>query len=105
MNRVPSLRSGHRLKTLPSLLAMFRASLDRLDRFFDDGELQFALHAVDAVKEDMHAVADRVCLLGALADDLARVLAEGVAVVGKSLQRHQALDEKVRELNEEAEFG
>src|SRR4051812_28498437 len=72
---------------------------------FDHGELQLALQAVDAVEQDAQPLADGVRLTRALADDLARVLAVSVAVIGERGERHQAFDEQIFQFDEEAELG
>src|SRR4051812_17378061 len=93
-------------KTACCLLPLALVSLLRAARLrLDHRKLQFPLQPVDAVEQDAQSLADGVGLARTLADDLARVLAVGVAVVGERGERHQALDEQVFEFDEEAELG
>src|ERR1051325_2904168 len=70
------------------LAAIFLFRISPAGLWLHGRKLQLALHAIDAIKEHPHPVADRVLLLAALADDLPRILAIGVAVVGERGQGH-----------------
>ena len=84
-------------------LAAF-CGLGRL-RFFDDRELDFLFDGIDAVDQHSQLLADAEDLARVLADDFARVLVVGVAVVDERVERDQAFDEEVGEFDEEAELG
>ncbi len=59
----------------------------------------------DAVENHLHTISCAEAAAPALADDLVRVFAPGVAVVAQRVDGDQALDKKVGELDEEAVFG
>ena len=67
--------------------------------------MEFAFLRENAVEDDLDAIARAEAAAGALADDFMRVFAPGVAVGAQSVDGHQALDEEIGELDEEAEFG
>src|SRR6202140_4917886 len=62
---------------------------------FEDCELDFLFHRIDAVNQYADAVAEAVGVARALADDLSRVFVVSVAVVDQRIQRDQAFDEEV----------
>src|ERR1051326_2682387 len=64
-------------------------------------KLDLALQAVNAVHDYAHAVAERIRLAAALADDLPRVLAEGITIVGQAPERHQPFDEQIFQFDEQ----
>src|SRR2546423_12780371 len=72
---------------------------------FQYGELQLAFFRVDAVEDDAHFVADGKLATGALADDLADVLMISVLVARQRVDRDQAFDEEVGQLDEDAVLG
>ena len=72
---------------------------------FQHGELDFALHVVNAVNDHADFVADGVRFLASGADDLASIFVVGVIVVGQGVERYKAFDKQLRQLHEEAEFG
>src|SRR5580692_5278895 len=69
------------------------------------GELQLLFDAVHAVQANLDAVADGKLAAVAFADDLAGILVVVVAVSRQSVQGHQAFDEHLFQLDEEAEAG
>src|SRR5579863_4879571 len=73
--------------------------------FFVHGEVDFLFDRVDAVDQNLQAVADAVGLARMLSDDLAGVLVVGVAVVDERVERDEAFDEEVGEFDEESKFG
>src|SRR6185437_8304240 len=80
-----SIECTARAGALSSLLgALFAA----FGLFFHHGELDFALHVVNAVNDNANFVADVVCLLGSRADDLACILVVRVIIVGQGVKRH-----------------
>src|SRR6185437_5583444 len=80
-----SIECTARAGALSSLLgALFAA----FGLFFHHGELDFALHVVNAVNDNANFVADGVCLLGSRADDLACILVVRVIIVGQGVKRH-----------------
>ncbi len=84
------------LSTLPSLWP---------GRFFHYSEVDLLFDRIDSVDDHAEAVSDAVDLARVLSDDLARVLVVGVAVVDECVERDEAFDEEVRELDEESKFG
>src|SRR6266536_1625815 len=77
----------------------------RLRLLFHNRELNLLLHRIDPVHQHPHAIAHAIGLARALADDLARRFVVSVAVVGERREGHEALDEEVGQLHEEAELG
>src|SRR2546423_8605242 len=73
--------------------------------FFHQGELDLVLHVVDAVHKHAHFLAEGVFASPPLARDLLGVLAVSVAVVRHRRERHEAFDEHIEQLDEEAELG
>ena len=73
--------------------------------FVEEGELEAALGAVDAVEEDVDVLAHLEDAAVAGADDGAVGVAEEVAVVLQGGDGDEAFDEEVVELDEEAVLG
>ncbi len=73
--------------------------------FFDDGELEAAFDFIDAIENDAEAIADGVAVPAMITDDLACVFAVSVDIVDQAIERHQAFDEQIGELDEEPELG
>ena len=73
--------------------------------FFEDGELNFLFYRVDAIHEHSYPLTQAVDLSVALADYLAGVFVEGVAVVGQRVQWDQAFDKQIGEFDEESELS
>ena len=72
--------------------------------FFYDGEVDLLFDGIDAVDQDSQAVAEAVDFARVLADDFARVLVVGIAVVDEGVERDKPFDEEVGEFDEESEF-
>jgi hypothetical protein len=73
--------------------------------FFEYGELNFLFYRVDAIHEHSYPLTQAVNLSVALADYLAGVFLEGVAVVGQRVQWDQSFDKQIGEFDEESELG
>src|ERR1043165_1424320 len=76
-----------------------------LGLIFEYRELQFPFVRIDAVEDDAHLVADGELAAGALADDLADVLLISVLVARQRVDRNEAFDEEVGQLDEDAVLG
>ncbi len=65
-------------------------------------KLQPSIFPIDAVEQHANAHARTIAPAAICAADFARVLAVAVAVVRQRMERHQALNKQLAELNEEA---
>ena len=62
---------------------------------FEQGELEFLFHRIDAVKDHVHGLTQTLSLARALSDNLAGGLVIDVMIVGECVQRNQAFHEQV----------
>src|SRR5258708_865580 len=74
-------------------------------RFIEHRELDFLLHWINAIDKHPDSLPDAVDLARVLADDFARALMVGVTIVGQRIERDQALNEQIAQLDEETELG
>src|SRR5579864_6003509 len=92
--------SASRRLRLPALSALLSFAFRLHDR-----KLQLPLRRIDAIETHLQSVADGELTPRMRADDLARVLAVGVAIVGKRIDGDQPLDEQVLQLDEQSVLG
>ena len=76
-----------------------------MSELLQNGKLNFLFHGIDAVDQHANSLSQAVSFARSLADDLARVLVVCVVVVGERIQRDQAFDEQVGQLDEETKLG
>ena len=111
-NCAPALRMTE-LRQLSSLAALFAFLAFALPgigwsgwrRFFQNCEVDLFFYGIDAVDDHAELLADAVDLARVLSDNLARVFVKRVAVVDQRIERDEALDEEVGELDEESELS
>ena len=72
---------------------------------FHNRELQLALLREDAIQNHLHVVAGAEAAARALADNLMRILAPGVAVVAQRVDGHQPFDKQIGQLDKEPVFS
>src|SRR5947209_18790982 len=74
-------------------------------RLFEKCKLNFLLHWINAVHQHSDAISQAVRLSRTLADDLARVFVERVAVIVERGQRDKPFNKQICEFDKEPELG